>query len=244
MKYVVFGQPWGGLGDNLQFTTLPKLYAEKGIDFYLSTHNAYRNLEIYDMVWKNNPFVKGISDEYPNIGSCVADTIGDKKAENIISAAEVRHGFVGEGRYPDIYYEPTLLNEFKDKTIVDLGAHSLFKYGLSNYYNIERLFDKIKNSIDFEDKNTLSVLFRNIKFDSIMTPSQSVQIDSLKHYADIIHSCKNYYCLYSGGNSLAAALKYKYNSSVSIHSFLHGTLEEHKKKSYFVFDNVNYIEIF
>jgi hypothetical protein len=31
---VFFGQPWGGLGDNLQFTTLPKLYAEKGYNFY------------------------------------------------------------------------------------------------------------------------------------------------------------------------------------------------------------------
>ena len=33
MMKVYFGQPWGGLGDNLQFTTLPKLFSEKGVDF-------------------------------------------------------------------------------------------------------------------------------------------------------------------------------------------------------------------
>ena len=29
MMKVYFGQPWGGLGDNLQFTTLPKLFSKK-----------------------------------------------------------------------------------------------------------------------------------------------------------------------------------------------------------------------
>jgi len=61
-------------------------------------------------------------------------------------------------------------------------------------------------------------------------------------YADILHSCKNYYCLYSGGNIMTAGIKNTYSSQMNIHSFLHGSLKEHKDKNYFVFDNVNYIE--
>ena len=52
MSNVYFAQPWGGLGDNLQFTTLPRLFHERGIDFYLSVQNTYRNPEIYDFVGK------------------------------------------------------------------------------------------------------------------------------------------------------------------------------------------------
>ena len=61
---VFFAQPWGGLGDNLQFTTLPKLFSEKGIDFFLSQSNTYRNSEIYDFCWAKNPYVKGVSNNF------------------------------------------------------------------------------------------------------------------------------------------------------------------------------------
>jgi hypothetical protein len=107
---VFFGQPWGGLGDNLQFTTLPRLYAERGDEFYVSARNAYRNPEIYNFCWKDNPYVKGIVSNSPNIGSCAPD-IQNGTTDNIVSAAEIRHGFSGEGRYPEIYYQPNILEE-------------------------------------------------------------------------------------------------------------------------------------
>ena len=47
---VYFGQPWGGLGDNLQFTTLPRLFSEKGVDFFVSQHNTYRILRYTNSV--------------------------------------------------------------------------------------------------------------------------------------------------------------------------------------------------
>ena len=46
MDKAIFGQTWGGLGDNLQFSTLPGLYHKKGIDFYISSQNVQRNDEI------------------------------------------------------------------------------------------------------------------------------------------------------------------------------------------------------
>ena len=71
MSKKILYQPWGGLGDNLQYSTLPELYNTLGHEFYISSKNVYRNPEIYKLVWELNPYVKGISDEEYNVGSCM-----------------------------------------------------------------------------------------------------------------------------------------------------------------------------
>ena len=32
----ILAQPWGGLGDNLQFSTLPEKFSEKNIEVFIS----------------------------------------------------------------------------------------------------------------------------------------------------------------------------------------------------------------
>ena len=53
-KNYVLGQPWGGLGDNLQYSNLPSLYSNKGDNFSVSVFNHERNKNIYNFCWKNN----------------------------------------------------------------------------------------------------------------------------------------------------------------------------------------------
>lgn len=240
---VFFAQPWGGLGDNLQFTTLPRLFAERGDEFYISSHNSYRNDEIYKFCWENNPYVKGTENSPPNVGSCAPD-LPLKTTDNIVSSAEMRHGFDGSGRYPEIYYEAKTLEQYKDKTIVDLTAHTLLKNGVNQFYDADKLFSLVESSVP---DDALFVTFKNINQLSLSGDfkfeNNQLEIESIFQYADIIHSCKRYFCLYSGGNSMAAAVKYKCNSEVELNCFLHGTLQEHKDKGFFVFDNVNYIEV-
>jgi hypothetical protein len=91
--------------------------------------------------------------------------------------------------------------------------------------------------VTFKNVNSLS-LSGGFEFEN-----NPLEIESIFQYADIIHSAKDYFCLYSGGNSMAAAIKYKYGSEVNLNCFLHGTVQEHKDKGFFVFDNVNYIEV-
>jgi hypothetical protein len=43
---------------------------------------------------------------------------------------------------------------------------------------------------------------------------------------------------------MAAAVKNKSGSEVKITCFLHGTKQEEIDKSHFIFDNVNYIEVY
>ena len=119
---VYFGQPWGGLGDNLQFTTLPRLFSEKGVDFFVSQHNTYRNPEIYQFCWANNPYVKGIVSNVANVGACAPD-LQKGRTDNIVSAAEIRHGFLGSGRYPEIYYDAKVLDEQAPTLLVHKVGH-------------------------------------------------------------------------------------------------------------------------
>ena len=49
MKKILY-QPWGGLGDNLQFSTLPEMFSKLGYEVYISDKNAYRSVEIFDLV--------------------------------------------------------------------------------------------------------------------------------------------------------------------------------------------------
>ena len=243
MSNVYFAQPWGGLGDNLQFTTLPRLFHEKGVNFHVSIHNTYRNPEIYDFCWKDNPYVKGIARNNPNVGS-VAPDLPHGVTDNIVSAAEIRHGFAGDGRYPEIYYEAEFLEEYKDKTIVDLSAHTLLKNNVGEFYDADKLFSLVEEHVP---DDALFVTFKNVNSLSLeggfAFENNQLEIESIFQYANIINSAKSYYCLYSGGNSMAAAVKYKCNSKVELNCFLHGTVEEHKNKGFFIFDNVNYIEV-
>jgi len=241
---VIFGQPWGGLGDNLQFTTLPRLFSEIGEEFYISVHNQCRNSEIYDFCWRHNPHVKGFVDHLPTVGACAPD-IKKGVTNNIVSAAEIRHGFSGDGRYPEIYYDANLIENMSDKILVDLSAHTLIKNGLDKFYNVDSLFDLVDGNIPRE--NVRFVTFKNIDIPYLSGgfefEEQEIEIENIFQYADLIHSAKEYYCLYSGGNSMAAAVKYKCNSNVKINCFLHGTVQEHLDKAFFIFDNVDYIEV-
>ena len=51
-KKIIIYQPYGGLGDNLAFSTLPELFNNKGIMCYIHINNSTRNDdEVYDLVW-------------------------------------------------------------------------------------------------------------------------------------------------------------------------------------------------
>ena len=118
MQDIIIRQPWGGLGDNLQFSTLPELYAAKGHDVYISRYNTVRNPEIHDLVWGCNPYIKGYSDNTPN---CGAPPYHFLKHPCIVTAWEVQFGFGEINKYPKIYYDYQHVDSLKDKVLIDLS---------------------------------------------------------------------------------------------------------------------------
>ena len=59
----------GGLGDCLQFSTLPEQFSkQQGRDTYVLDESHFRNKEIYDLVWGCNPYIKGVKSGHWNAG--------------------------------------------------------------------------------------------------------------------------------------------------------------------------------
>ena len=106
MDDVILSAYHGGLGDNLQFSTLPEeFHKQQGRDTYIWSQANFRNQEIYDLVWGCNPYIKGIKDGTWTAGD--TPEIGHKTlVSDCISNWEALHGLEPTNKYPKIYYEP------------------------------------------------------------------------------------------------------------------------------------------
>jgi hypothetical protein len=230
-KDIIIYQPWGGLGDNLAFSTLPKLYSEAGYEVYISKKNVYRNPEIYDLVWKLNPYIKGESDLPPNAGSNRGFHIFCE--DNCMKNMELTHGLSnGTTKYPEIYYKPTILHEFKDCLVYDITSIS------SNYSDefINSTFTSIFNK--YPELKRKLIRFKNIS--NRDTPNFSddiIEVGSIFEYSNVIASCKVFITLLSGGSALASAIK-KDNEYPNIYTFHHNLLNN--KAQMYTFSNVTF----
>lgn len=234
-KNIVIYQEWGGLGDNLQFTTLPELYSKQGYNVYISSKNAYRSDELYDLIWKLNPFVKGISDLPPNAGqSKDIKLVTDSFIKNI----EIAHGLHdGTRKYPVIYYKPKKIEGidgyiFYDPTSVTTGYNSG-----SLKTSFQSVFDKypklVPNMIKFKKG------YKNIKNNILKSFTSDVyEINDIYHFCDVLYSCKVFITGFSGASVLGSAVKQD-ESTPEIYSFYEGTLAQ--KPSIYMFDNVTYM---
>lgn len=234
-----FFQPWGGLGDNLQFSTLAQLYKERGDKFFVSNENVYRNDEIKKIVWDMNPFVEGFSNMGNNIGLSKVDLI-PSEGKNWIEKIEASHGFFNTGnRYPFINYTPKKINDLKNKTILELNC-------ISEFYDQQYIEEVLEKKLD-KQEDLLLLKFNNfITSDSryskhIIDNVNFLNVDSIFHLCDIMYSCKKYITLYSGSSLLGSALiRDVHNKNIYIivpKCFIETPIE----KRWFYFDNLNYI---
>lgn len=215
----VIGQPWGGLGDNLSFSTLPERFSEAGIACFVSTENRYRNSEINDLVWKQNPYVKGFVAMPPNAG-CAQLDVFDKllpASLGFIERIELAHGLMPRNSCPKIFYVPKIRADLADKIIIDVGSvsvaapmsviieyvnHIVFKYK----YSMADL-RQARFGLNVATKNTID--FKDIK---------KINIKSIFDYCDILASVKCFMTVHSGAQSLAVAVK-AFNPSLVIHAY-------------------------
>ena len=212
-KKIIIFQPWGGLGDNLQFSTLPEKAKEAGYNVFISNKNAYRNNEICDLVWGTNPFIDGFTDEIPNAGStdgftedgisCQVDIARDKLGvSSFVYLYEYLHGFKPENKNPKIYYQPKYRDDVKDLTLLDLGTITL-----KNDYNTDRLMQHINDSYDRETSFTVSHASKaDINNTYSINATNKLAFNNIFEFVDLIYSCKKFVCLWGGANALAAAI--------------------------------------
>lgn len=240
MSDVILSAYHGGLGDNLQFSTLPEeFYKQQGKETYIWSKSSFRNPEIYDLVWKHNPYIKGIKDGEWNAGD--TPEIGYRKvADNFISNWEVLHNLNPINKYPKIYYQPEKIDQFSNVFIVDLSAISLPGSGkvldLYNFtkknYNATFLGIEFKNKITYQNNHKVY----EPEVDGI------IEIENIFAYTNIIYSSRGLISMLSGQSHLASAIKSGYNSNLEILTLVDENSYQHEcNRGTFILDNVNYL---
>lgn len=213
---IVLTQPWGGLGDNVQLTTIPELayntFGEKCV--YVSNSNVYRysEQEIKEIVWNSNPYIAGFTDDK---GKEPDFKIGENFSH--IESLELSFGLSPTNKYPKIYYDNyDKKYEFcKNAIFIDLTMsknnitakhpsvwHALYDFILD--FNVGRRevfflkFPHLEGKILNPDVNL------NFYLDKKGT---DYYVKNLYEYANIIKYCDTFICSNSGPHALASGIK-------------------------------------
>ena len=240
MSDVILAAYHGGLGDNLQFTTLPEeFYKQQGKEIYIWDQATFRNPEIYELLWKYNPYIKGIkSGEW--IAGDTPQIQYSNVAGNPISNWEQLHGLQPKNKYPKIYYEPEKHTKMKDVFLVDFTSISID-------YNSEKLqtvFEDIKKN--FLDKKFISVCFNNVITKNKLNIYDFgfdgyIEVENIFRYCDLISSVYGLVALSSGSSHLSSALKQYHPDLVSLCIMDKVWYNNHLNRCLFLFDNIEYL---
>jgi hypothetical protein len=225
----IIAQPWGGLGDNLQFSTLPELFTTLlGDDVWISSQNAVRNKGIYDLVWGQNPFVRGVTEEVPNVGSLDFGRLSPENGkDNLIIRWESLYFGTSRNRYPKIYYTPRCVTRFVDKVVVETCSHSVrFEYCQ------DRMLEHIMEVASLD--NIVRIVHSHAPENMGEFPDcETFTPGDIFEFADILYSCRTFIGTESGASVLAATVK-KEDANACIHVFC---TDKHVRSRMFVFPN-------
>ena len=263
MTDVLIGAWHGGLGDSLQFSTLPEqFYKQQGRETYVADGSTFRNEEIYELVWGCNPYIKGIKEGKRNAGDIPEiDFVNPNGYNSCITNWEELHGLKPTNKYPKIYYQPKKIDGFEEVMMVDLSSVSL-KHGSNNntypppydpavvkelYENIKKehpgkIFAQVNftNTISEETGDNRTGGKLNIIDVEIGT---SVLVNNIFTYCDLMNSCYGIIGLFSGQSALSSAIM-EYNPNLKSYCIVSSAVyEKHKQQSGFIFDNIEYLVI-
>ena len=245
----VYLKAWhGGLGDALQFSTLPEEFEkQQGRKTYIVADAPFRNEGIYDLVWDKNPYVLGKkfgewnAGDLPSIPYREDGFLEENGTRNMISNWEKFHGLQPTNKYPKVYYEPEKDEGVKDLFIVDFTSTTVS----DSKEDVIKSLDQLRNdysdrkfvSVSFEDITPTKDLSDDIKFDGY------IEVENIFRYCDLISSVYGYVSLHSGGTQLSSALKEYSPNLKSICILSKEWYNEHEVlDNHFLFDNIEYLK--
>ncbi len=201
---------YGGLGDHLFYSHIPRLAKEHGLykSVFLSNNSEVRNHAHKKIIWEENPYldgftnkrgrtIRGMEKEFLNDWNQL-----DGSNVNILDEIMIKYG-VSDGKKdhePEIYYQPKLIDKFIGATIFDPNfVTSLYDCKSSTEF-IQGYLDKNKAIINFQFKPRGSC----VGFD--FPKHKTIEDESFEDFCNIIYSCEKIYCYSTGTAVLAAAL--------------------------------------
>ena len=192
MSKYVFHVEYGGLGDHLFYSPLPRLLKEYGIadQVYLSTASRFRSAETYELVWGTNPYLDGRSDEPPTKAASIIPSVN-----KIINVAIAGHNIdLQDELNPEIYFPNQIVDRYAGNHYIDF-----------NYTSYTGAFTTL-DAIEILRKNPQLVVVNPSKKLSRYIKNQHVVTISLWDYALLIKSAGSFAALASGGATLSLAL--------------------------------------
>ena len=196
---------YGGLGDHLTYSSLPRLLTQqRNIRVLVSTRSVRRSPEIMEFVWGRNPYVTFTSVRgYPHLGE------GDRRCSNLNEMMEGYFGLQGKG-LPEVYYVPKCIPSLEKRYLVD-ATHG--PAGLSNGYEtedfeetyVEFLRKEVKDFVLIQVGHTYANLHLQERLLQEFKPD-TIAVNYLTEMADLLYSCRMSFLLYTGSASLAAAI--------------------------------------
>lgn len=228
---------FGGLGDSLQFSTLPRRFSLIGDNPFLAYDVPYRNPEIKELVWNMNPYMRGESSNPPTAG------------DSVVAYKNLKHGFIGNweaahgleppySKYPKVYYNAKNIPELNDKVLVDLSCTSLYE----EYMSIPDFSSLVKGFVG-DNEAVVAVFKKQITHGTRLTifyPADTIEISDIFHYCDALVSCKKLVCLFSGPQVLASALHAQKKIDVDCLMVRHAKLYSADIQRLYFFDNIKY----
>ena len=225
MTEIILKIEFGGIGDHLFHTPLPRLLKQLGLadKVFLSESSAIRNNESLDFVWGTNPFLDGFSPLPPTKLTPVKTN--SSALMNIIAA---HHGIPDQGNElaPELYKTIDISTKFTKNSYIDLNYTSFV--GALTIFDMRTIFSLHPDHIILNPSPIICALLPHRKF---------IFTNSLIEYVTVIKSCESFICLASGGATLASAL----NKQAVVY-FGHGFPDtiKHKTNNYIQFGSDNF----
>lgn len=187
---------YGGLGDHLFYSHLPRI-AKKICGYqkvFISSASDFRNEVYRKLIWELNPYVDGFTDE----DAPVPEFPSVPEGMNLLDRMMLERGLDDGLRFhePELYYKPNYLSHLAESTVYD--PNYISNSGDIDKQAIERFF-KLNLGLDFQ-------LQLREHSAPVSCYHDLLTSKSLFDYCDIIFSCRRFYCLNSGGATLAPAL--------------------------------------
>lgn len=245
----IFKTDGPGLGDHLQFSTLPEKFYQEGYSFYLHRGNNFRNEEIKQLVWDLNPYVRGISDIEPNCGElkyCTGKELSG--THNYIHVIETYNNLIPTNRYPKIYYKYDRYNpeNYKNRIFIDMFSTGAIVQGSFNHDNaINNLLVFIKDYLE-QNKNLEAFIVEN-KFKTsrieLNINLPVYRVNDIFEYSELIKNCHTFITLFSGSMVLGSAIKQDlfFPKIITIDGKQH--LRSNLINNSWLFDNIQYVEV-
>ena len=205
MKNLIIGSEFGGLGDHLFLSPIPRLYKLKypKSKVYLSYQSKFRSWEIYKLIWEDNPYLDGILD--CEIDKRITNFQINKEKLSILEIIlkSLSLDIPEEGIVPEIYgrhFSKPIIKNIDKYELIDMNYISYIgairKKDIRNILNM----NINKNSIIVNPQNWIIKEYPSIKI---------IRTKSLYQYASLINSAHKFFVLPSGGSHLALALNKK-----------------------------------